>query len=335
MMSDFSAFDAKLDTLVNIDVGNRGIAPLFEANRALIGSSPVGAAADLLLTLPVGGTVILTTGSVTRAWITPDFGENDGPSGAAAIIRALALGRRATTVVVGEPPLLRQFARVFTAAGLTVVDLEQARRASADGSLATVVLQPFPDEDKAGVEEAERLLDELKPGLLFSTERVGRNRNGVYYNMGGRDYSFGRARVDRLFDAAMSRGIPTICVGDGGNEIGMGNLAEEVEAHIPNGANGSCPCGGGIGAVSRADVLVTAAVSNWACTAITAAMAAREGNPSLFHGPEAEAFLLDVMVREGLITGTKGIVDANVDGIARDTHIAISQICRSLLDKAL
>lgn len=55
------------------------------------------------------------------------------------------------------------------------------------------------------------------------------------------------------------------------NEISM-----PMQQALKFGNEGSCKCGGGIGAVVPADVLVTAACSNWGCYAIVAAMAARE-----------------------------------------------------------
>ena len=61
-------------------------------------------------------------------------------------------------------------------------------------------------------------------------------------------------------------------------------------------------------------MLVTAACSNWGCTAIAAAMAARASNPKLLHTPEREALLLDTMVSNQLINSTHGIIDDSVDG---------------------
>lgn len=329
-----AAMDDRLDRLINIDIGNRGVEPLYRAARTELGAPLVGAASDALLAVPAGGTAIVTTGSVSRAWISPEIGENDGPSGAAAIVRALALARHATCVVLAEQTLLDPIAAVMRSAGLATVPLAAARAASADKSLATVVLLPYPIEDAAATEAAPRLLDDLAPDLLFSTERVGRNENGIYYNMRGRDYGMGRARVDYLFDEALVRGLPVVAVGDGGNEIGMARVADAVRAHVPFGATGSCPCGGGIGAVTGADVLVTAACSNWGCTAIAAAMAARTGDRRLLHTPEAEARLLEVMVLNGLINSTHGIVDANVDGIPKDSHVAVAELCRSIVQPA-
>ncbi len=327
--------DDRLDRLVNIDIGNRGIEPLYAAARAQQGQALVGAAADALLAVPEGGTVILTTGSVSRAWISAAIGENDGPSGAAALARAIVLARRATVVLVAEEALLGPIGRVCQAGGLALVNLDQARLANAEGSLVVLVTRSFPLTDEEGPTAAAAMLDELQPDLLISTERVGRNQNGVYYNMRGRDYGMGRARIDDLFDLGRERGIPVVAVGDGGNEIGMGNVSELVKDHVPFGADGSCPCGGGIGAVSTADVLLTAAVSNWGCTAIAAAMAVRTGDPRLLHTPVAERRLLDVMTAEGLINSTHGIIDDHGDGMPPETHVAVAELCAAITRQAL
>lgn len=333
--SQLATTDDRLDRLINLDIGNRGIEPLFAAARAQQGGSLVGAAAEAILAVPEEGTVILTTGSVSRAWISPAIGENDGPAGAAALARAIVLTRRATVVLVAEDALLGPIGRVCQAGGLALVDLDQARLANSEGSLSVMTTRSFPLTDNEGPTAAMKMLDELSPDLLISTERVGRNRNGIYYNMRGRDYGMGRARIDDLFDAGGSRGIPVVAIGDGGNEIGMGNVADEVRAHIPFGAEGSCPCGGGIGAISTADVLVTAAVSNWACTAIAAAMAARVGDRRVLHTPEAERRLLDVMTAEGLINSTHGIINDHVDGMEPQTHLAIAHLCTALVNSLI
>ena len=327
--------DNRLDQLVNIDMGERGVEHLFEAARELQGGSLIGAAADALMAVPEGGTVVMTTGSVSRAWITTELGENDGPSGAAAVARALVLARNVTCVMLCEETLLPAIRNVCQAAGLFPVTLEQAAIAKADKSLATIVMLPYATEDEAGKAQADELMETLKPDLLFSTERVGRNEFGVYHSMKGIDYGMGRARVDFLFDLALERGVPVVAVGDGGNEIGMGKVADHVKAHVPYGDTCQCGCGGGIGAVTSCDVLVTAACSNWGCTAIAAAMAARAGNAKLLHTPEREALLLDAMVANGLINSTHGIVDDSVDGFPRQSHVAVAELCRTIVSRAL
>jgi hypothetical protein len=267
--------------------------------------------------------VLVTTGSVSRAWISPDIGENDGPAGAAAICRALSLARQAVPVVVAEETLLPAIGAILKAAGLSIVSLEEARRARQPGGrLAVAVLHGYPVDEDAGIAQAVPTLDALEPALLFSTERVGRNAQGIYCNMRGADFGQGRARIDRLFDEAMRRGIPCVAVGDGGNEIGMGLVGDSVAQHVPHGER--------IGAITRADVLVTAACSNWGCYGIAAAMAMRTDDPSLLHAPELEERLLLRGAEVGLINSVDGIVDPNVDGIDLSAHRAMVELIRMI-----
>ena len=96
-------------------------------------------------------------------------------------------------------------------------------------------------------------LDQLKPDLLISIERCGRNRNDAYLNMRSVDISDQTARIDYLFETD----VPSVGIGDGGNEIGMGNLAQVIPTfpnlpHLP--------------ATTWVDRLIVASVSNWAAT---------------------------------------------------------------------
>jgi len=141
------------------------------------------------------------------------------------------------------------------------------------------------------------------------------------------DYGMGRARIDVLFEQAIARKIPTVAVGDGGNEIGMGVVTQAVAQHVK--------FGGTIAAVTPADVLVTAACSNWGCNAIAAAIAARRGDARLLNPPELERQLLMRGVDIGLINSVQNLVDANVDGLHLDTHVAFAEMLRAVVKPAL
>ena len=67
------------------------------------------------------------------------------------------------------------------------------------------------------------------------------------------------ARVDYLFES----GIPSVAIGDGGNEIGMGNLVEVIPTveRLPKNP-----------AVAKVDRLVIASVSNWGGYGLVAAL---------------------------------------------------------------
>ena len=328
--ANFSAIDNRLDALVSLDLGGRGVEHLYTAARERQGGSLVGAAADALAAIPERSNVFVTTGSVSRAWISPTIGENDGPAGLAAIVRALSLAKKALCIAFVEETLIESTSAILTTAGLTVLPYEQATIARDDGSLAVVSVEPFPIDDVNAKEASRALIAKYQPALFFSTERVGRNVDGIYCSMRGIDYGMGRARIDFMFDEARSQGIPTVAVGDGGNEIGMGVVADAVRKHVKFGD--ARPDGSpGIGAVTGTDALVTAACSNWGCYAIAGAFAARMGRRSLVHTPPLEAALLRRGVDVGLINSVDNVVDGNVDGLPEATHLAVVQMISTII----
>ncbi len=318
--------DERLDRLISLDIGGRGVEHLYAASRARQNGSLIGAAAHALNSVPDGSTVVLTTGSVSRAWISTSIGENDGPSGAAVIARALSIAKRVHCVVLAEETLIPGLSAIFTTAGLSVLPFDQAQIACSDGSLAVVSMMPFTTSDVDAPATAREILDALQPSLLFSTERVGRAEDGKYYSMRAVDYGMGRSRIDFVFDEAIRRQIPTIAVGDGGNEIGMGAITPAVRAHVKFGET--------IAAVTSADVIVTASCSNWGCHAIAGAFAARRKDARLANAPDLERRMLLRGVDIGLINSVDGVVDPNVDGIALDAHVALVEIVRAVIAPA-
>lgn len=84
-----------------------------------------------------------------------------------------------------------------------------------------------------------------------------------------------------------------------------------------------------------ADILTTAAVSNWGCTAICAAIARRTGGKRLIRPSEMEARLLEVISADGLINPADGLIDLHVDDIKDTTHIALTEMAEAITRKAL
>ena len=103
--------------------------------------------------------------------------------------------------------------------------------------------------------EAQNALQQYQPSLVISIERPGMAADGKYYNMRGEDISPACASFDYFLSSAS---CPTIGIGDGGNEIGMGNVASTLEQLniIPS--------------ATRCDELVIADVSNWAAHGLIA-----------------------------------------------------------------
>jgi hypothetical protein len=291
----------------------------------------VAAAAERLAASPRGARVVLTTGMATRPWISTALIENDGPAGTAVLARALSLGLGAIPVVIAEEEVLDTVSAMLRAVGLVVV----AEVAAEAGGLALAEVRPYPQEDEAARRDAEPLLDALCPAALISVERVGRNERGVYHNARGQDISLGKARLDPLFEAAVRRGLLTIGVGDGGNEVGMGLVLDEVRRHVPLGERCACGCGGGVATVTATEILVTAGVSNWACYAITASLALRLSRPDLLHTPEEEERLLRYGVELGLLDALRGVIDPDVDAIPLSTHMAMVELIGYLARRAM
>ena len=205
--------------------------------------------------------------------------ETDGPPGAVAIANALqALGRR-VTLVADEfcAPALRD----CLGAGAGVVD--------------------FPIADpEASRQFADGLLSKLRPALLVSIERSGPTHSGAYLNMRDADITPFTARADCLFEA----GLPSVGIGDGGNEIGMGNLADVIPTvdGLPREP-----------AVTRVDRLVIASVSNWGGYGLVAALSRLIGR-NLLPTVEHETRLVNRLVDLGLVDGTTGEASPKVDG---------------------
>ncbi|MBU7017620.1 MAG: DUF4392 domain-containing protein [Theionarchaea archaeon] len=104
--------------------------------------------------------------------------------------------------------------------------------------------------EKESKKYAEELLSAIEPSLLISVERCGRAQNGLYYNMRGEDISDYTGKIDYFFESTRSIGI-----GDGGNEIGMGNVYNEVKKVVLHGEI--------IASVVRTNHLIISSVSNW------------------------------------------------------------------------
>ncbi|WP_404343374.1 glutamate cyclase domain-containing protein [Pseudoalteromonas mariniglutinosa] len=95
----------------------------------------------------------------------------------------------------------------------------------------------------------------LQPDCVLSIERPGLCHGNKYYNMRGVDISTDCGCFDFFITDA---NCPTIAIGDGGNEIGMGNLAQHMgELSITP----SLTC---------CDELLLADVSNWAAYGLIA-----------------------------------------------------------------
>ncbi len=239
------------------------------------------------------GTTLIATGFYI---LSAGAAENDGPPGALALGRALqALDRRVVYVTDRYcVPLMRALG----------------------GSSAEVVDFPIAD-DETSRKFASDLLAQLSPSLLIAIERCGLTKDGTYLNMRSMDISPHTARLDHLF-LQHSRSVG---IGDGGNEIGMGTLARQVQ-EVPSLPNNPT--------TTPATHLVVCSVSNWGGYGLVAALSRLVGR-NLLPSVDEELALIRHAVDFGAVEGMSGERKYVVDGYSLEENADILSRLHALL----
>ncbi len=326
MAVDIARIAEAIDHLVTAPMSNwtilKGIplATLYATARRHAGAPLSLAAAKLLAdNVRKGDPVLMVSGFVMRDYGLP---ETDGPIGAAVLARAIALGLGGTPVGVSEPSVVPCMQACFNAAGLIPAPLD-----GLGSGRNRCAFAGFPVDAAQAGPAARRLLDDLRPRALVAVERPGAGTDGDYHGGGGFAISSFTAKTDVLFAMAQERGIPTIGIGDLGNELGLGVIADDVRAHVP--------LGDVIAAKLAADVAVIANISNWGAYAVAACLAALLGNESVFHDGDLELRLIDACVRAGAIDPVGGQARHWVDGTDARTNAALVDLLRSVVGLSL
>lgn len=169
------------------------------------------------------GTVLIGTGFPVNSTF-----ETDGPVGAIALYRAIEiLGGK--PILVCCDPLAEALDGDYSVYKIAMGSQSQARL------------------------EAEQGFERFQPSLLISIEHPGLTASNDYRNMRGEDISSRCSGFDFFLSIAQ---CPTIGIGDGGNEAGMGNIQAALrDLDI-------------MASVIGCDELVIADVSNWAAHGI-------------------------------------------------------------------
>jgi hypothetical protein len=249
-----------------------------------------------------GQRLLLTTG-----FPVGDTFESDGPLGAILIAQMLQRCKVQFDWVCG-PPLAEVLPLVLQTLSL---QLQQAPSCSQDGSqnahagnLGRVLRLPLGEVEPA---ELIPLLSGCYAAAL-SIERPGRASDGRYYNMRREDISQRIADVDTLWQQL---GCPTVAVGDGGNEIGMGNIYHQVQRLDIEPAATGC------------DELVLADVSNWAAYGL-AFYWSLWSDQDLFRLLNPE-FVLQLLLQYGCVDGVTRRPELSEDGFALNEGLALCQ----------
>lgn len=207
--------------------------------------------------------------------------ETDGPVGAIALYRTLErLG--AEPILVCGAPLANVIAGDYRVHNISV------------------------GQPKTSAREAQIALDDYQPSLVISIERPGMAADGHYYNMRGEDISHACASFDYFLTLAR---CPTIAIGDGGNEIGMGNVSDALtELNI-------------IPAATGCDELLIADVSNWAAHGLIAMLSAFNGTDLLLDWDNLA--VLNYLSERGSVDGVTRKNTLTEDGLSAEVTEAL------------
>ena len=262
--------------------------------------------------------VIITTGFVVPPWIEA---ETDGPVGAVSLAHSLSLGFDLTPVLVTEPGSVSKLSKLGEQGGFRVMEYAKATKAP-----RRISVEGFTLDQQSARKEAEALLQKVSPCAVIAVEKASPNRKGVFHSGIGVDVSSLSSKVDALIASARETGIPTIGIGDAGNEIGMGVIEDTVRDILPTGKECSCPCHSGVASAVSTDSLLVTGTSNWGCSAIEAMLSYHFKSPELLHDGAMEEFLIRAAASAGFIDPASGFAEAGVDAIPAKVHADMIEV---------
>jgi hypothetical protein len=307
------------------------VVPMYEVCRAHHGG-PLSMAAAVALKSNVkpGSTVFIATG----AGVAPKLplGETDGPTGAAALAIALVKGLDAKVVLVTEdahlPPVEATVqlinAKLRTWSEATGIAREQVR------------VESFPIGMNPGQARARELMEQYHPDALVFVERDGPNVEGQFHGVRGdcRDPST-VGYVYLLAYHAAERGVLTIGIGDGGNEVGFGAVRQSIRNVLPQQGRSLAGHASGVVTVVETDITVSASVSNWGACAVVAALGVVLADADVLHDPDTEQELVAAALSAGARDGATSKQSMAVDGIDIEGHRAFVALLKTVAEVSI
>ncbi len=320
-----------LDMLMNLDPRGYGVCRILQpASRAAMGEPTAMHAAEAMCkVIKKDDIVYILTGFVLLPYKIPEM---DGMISSVILCRALVQAFGAKPVIVCPVDCQEAVKNCGNTVGLHVhQDLEQLKAMPMSMGVVTFtkVLEDAPAQ-------AAQMMQDYMPAAVISIEAPGSNEKGVYHNAVGKALVDMQARNDVLWQALVDAGVPNMAIGDLGNEIGMGTIAEHIVKYVPFAHAGGCQCGcgGGILSKTKTDNIITATVSDWGCYAFMAAIAYLKKDISILHDEAMEAAVMATGARSGLIDMTGSLIPG-IDGFDTKMNVTIMSLMRQCTEYAL
>ncbi len=320
-----------LDDLANLDPRGYGVCKiLYDASRKYTGApTSMNAAKKLYETVSEGDIVYVMTGFVLRPY---KKAEMDGIVSAALLCRALVKAFGAKPIIICPEDNYEAVKRLAPCVGLHLFEnIDELMEIPVSMGVMT-----FTKDASKASECADTMIAKAMPKAVVSVECPGANENGVYHNATGLDVTELEAKQDILFEKLQTMGVLNIAIGDLGNEIGMGAIADTLEKYIPYARAGACRCGcgGGIAVKTKADNLITATVSDWGCYAMIASLAYLTRNVEVMHTAELEKETMLTASGAGMIDMYGWLIPA-IDGFGLEINLPIVSLMREMVKSAL
>jgi hypothetical protein len=249
--------------------------------------------------------------------------------GAASLARSLVLAYGAKPVLLVNEADVAATSAALIAAGLYCRSLEAALDLPVTAAVVAV-----PSDDAAAGRLAEELLARTRPRAFVAIERPGANERGHYHSGGGLRLTDHCGRVDLLVPILRERAVPTIAIGDGGNELGCEAIRDDVLRIVPNAARCACPCGGTLVPATRVDHLVMASISNWGAYAVEACLAAIEKRPELLHDGAVDARIHEACAMAMANNGAPNLLDPGSDAVPLNVHASFLELAAFMVASA-
>ena len=308
-----------IDAITTLDFRHHDLVrALYRAARGTGDPTSVRAAQLLRDRVEPGAEVIVSVGFP----VYPVFvGETDGICGAAVLAHVLSAGLRARPVLVTEEAIAPFVKAALAAASLDCVTGLEGGRTSAEATrLVPCVPGPGPGR------ECSLALLERRPAAVLAVEKAGINRVGVPHSSGGTDLGEATAYLEELFRGAERLGIPTVGIGDQGNELGMGAIADTAAAITQYGSTCRCPCNQGTASGVPADITVIGGTSDWGAFGVAAALAFLLDRPDVLPAGETIKSIIRAAVAAGAIDAVTRTAIPRVDGYTADLCARIADL---------
>lgn len=317
-----------LDALMNLDPRGYGVCRiLYKGSRAYTGRPLTVNAADRLISA-VGKEdfVYIITGFILMPHNAPEM---DGMVSSILLARSLVQAFDAKPVIICPidcKPAVENCARM---AGLHLYEnLENLEKLP-----FSMGIIPFSKDKALAQKQADQIISQNKlPAAVISIEAPGANQAGEYHNAAGNNVTALEAKTDILFCKLKEKGILNIAIGDLGNEIGMGAIADHIKRYVPYADDKQCKCNcqGGILAASKADHIITATVSDWGCYGMMAALAYLKKDVNIFHSARMEKDIMEAASRSGLVD-MDGSFLPGIDGFSLRMNMDMVRLMRDCI----